>query len=167
MEMTDDLEELRQTTRTALRRLAKTVSVITTCWEGQRMAMAATAVEGLSLDPPSMLICVNKTASLAAPLLEGAAFAINLLGADHHELPGRCSAPWQGEERFAIGDWNEWGGVPVLEDSQATFLCVPDAVHPYGSHHIVIGRVLRVRSCETVSPMVFADGKFHAIGAAA
>src|ERR1700750_2798870 len=111
VETADDLEELRQATRIALRRVTKTVSVITTRWNDRRMAMAATAVEGLSLDPPSMLICINRTASLATPLQEGATFAINLLGAGHHELTRRCSAPWQGEERFAVGKWSEWDKV--------------------------------------------------------
>ena len=45
--------------RDALRRLAKAVVVITVRHDGQRYAMAATAVSELSMDPPSLLICVN------------------------------------------------------------------------------------------------------------
>ena len=54
--------------RHALRRLAKAVVVITSADASARYAMAATAVSELSFEPPSMLVCVNRTASLYPPL---------------------------------------------------------------------------------------------------
>ena len=59
--------------REGLRRLAKAVVVITCQHGGERFAMTATAVSELSMDPPSLLICVNRSASLHAPLSAKAA----------------------------------------------------------------------------------------------
>jgi len=125
------------------------------------MAMAASSVDGLSLDPPALLLCVNQGASLATPLSNGAPFAVNVLGSQHSSLPMRCCAPWRGEERFTDGRWSDWDDVPILEDAQASFLCVPDDIHSYGTHFIVIGRILKVTSSDQVAPMIFADGGLH------
>ena len=155
------MDELASRTRLALRRLAKSVGVITTRWEGQRLAMAATAFEGLSLDPPSMLVCVNRTASLAAPLAAGARFAINLLGSHHADVSARCAAPWRGEERFGIGSWStDEDAVPRLRDAQAVFGCSPDLVTDYGSHQIVIGRIEQVTTHGEPDPLLYVDGAY-------
>ena len=100
------MEDLRQ----ALRRLAKAVVVITAWHEGSRYAMAATAVSELSFDPPSLLICVNRSASLHAPLSAGAPFAVNILHHGQEHIAARCSGAIKGEERFGEGECRAWRG---------------------------------------------------------
>src|SRR3546814_9833980 len=78
-------EELAAQAKLALRRMAKSVTVITCRHEGVRYAMAATAADALSMDPPSMLVSVNRSAVLHAPLLAGAAFCINVLARTEEE----------------------------------------------------------------------------------
>ena len=85
----------------ALRRLAKAVVVITSRHETVRFAMSATAVSELSFDPPSMLVCVNRTASMYAPLAAGAPFAINILHHSQSAVAARCAGQLKGEARFA------------------------------------------------------------------
>jgi flavin reductase (DIM6/NTAB) family NADH-FMN oxidoreductase RutF len=162
------MSDIASGTQIALRRLAKSVAVITAQWDGKRYAMAATAVEGLSLEPPSLLLCVNKTASLAAPLAAGVPFAVNLLSREHSEIAGRCCAPWSGEQRFELGTWSsDDSGPPLLREAQASFVCVPDIVTSYGTHHIVIGKIIAVELNGDVDPLVYADGAYHGIAAAA
>ena len=55
-----------------LRETPKSVTIITTSNGSERFAMSATAVDSLSTEPPSLLICVNRTASLHAVLDAGA-----------------------------------------------------------------------------------------------
>lgn len=155
------MDDVAAQTKLALRRLAKSVGIITTRWQGQRLAMAATAFEGLTLDPPAMLVCVARTASLAEPLTQGARFAINLLARDHVEISARCGAPWRGEERFGLGSWSdESEEVPLLRDAQASFVCVADMITDYGSHHIVVGKIERVVINGDVDPLVYVDGTY-------
>src|SRR3546814_7831757 len=67
--------------RSGLRRLAKAVVVITAHRGDVRAAMTATAVSELSMDPPSLLICANRSASMFALLKDGADFCVNILDA--------------------------------------------------------------------------------------
>lgn len=147
--------------REGLRRLAKAVVVITCHHGGQRYAMAATAVSELSMDPPSLLICVSRSASLYAPLAEGADFCVNILHSDHQDVSLACSGKAKGEERFATGVWmRSRSGVPMLEGAQASFVCRFEQAHEYGTHVIVIGQVEEVAIAGDVSPLVYADGKY-------
>lgn len=160
-------DDVATQTKLALRRLAKSVAVITTCWQGQRYAMAATAVEGLSLDPPSMLVCLAKTASLAMPLAADAPFAINLLARHHEDISSRGAAPWQGEERFALGQWGaEPDAPPILFDAQASFRCTPASRMEYGTHLIIVGRIDAVRIAGAVDPLIYVDGRYAGVAAA-
>lgn len=147
--------------RDGLRRLAKAVVVITCRHDGQRYAMAATAVSELSMDPPSLLICVNRSASLHLPLSQGADFCVNILHSDHSEISAACSGKVRGEARFAIGNWGATlDGCPILEDAQASFFCRYEQAMSYGTHDIVIGRVEAVAIQGEVSPLVYADGRY-------
>jgi flavin reductase (DIM6/NTAB) family NADH-FMN oxidoreductase RutF len=154
--------------REGLRRLAKAVVVITCRYEGQRYAMAATAVSELSMDPPSLLICVNRTASLHLPLSQGADFCVNILHSGHSDISAACSGKVRGEARFAVGKWGETPeGCPILEEAQASFFCRYDQAMSYGTHDIVIGRVEAVFIQGEVSPLVYADGRYLNLGSPA
>ncbi|WP_129794388.1 flavin reductase family protein [Sphingosinicella sp. CPCC 101087] len=153
--------ELGAALRDGLRRLAKAVVVITSRHEGARFAMAATAVSELSMDPPSLLICVNRTASLSAPLSAGADFCVNILHSDQADLAIACSGQVKGEARFASGRWiGADAEPPWLEDAQASFACRQEQALDYGTHRIVIGRVEAVRLHGEIDPLVYVDGRY-------
>jgi len=160
-----ELSPVAQRLRQGLRRLAKAVVVITCQHEGQRFAMAATAVSELSMEPPSLLICVNRTASLYTPLSQGADFCVNILHSDHGEISALCSGKVRGEARFETGNWGSTAeGCPVLLDAQASFFCRHEKAMDYGTHHIVIGRVEDVLIDGELSPLVYADGRYLRLG---
>lgn len=151
----------------ALRRMAKSVVVITCRHEGVRYAMAATAADALSMDPPSMIVSVNKSASLHAPLAAGVGFCINILGSNHEEISRVCGGAKKGEERFDVGQWTEGAeGIPVLADAQASLVCHNEQAVSYGTHDIFIGRVLEVRHHGDVDPLVYIDGRYTTVSAA-
>lgn len=144
----------------ALRRLAKSVVVITVRHEGKRYAMAATAVDALSMDPPSLLACVNRTASIHAAMTAGTHFAINILSRDHEHVSHHCGGQTKGEARFEIGEWDDSGPVPVLSDAQAVIVCRADARFDYGTHTIFVGVAESVSVHGDVDPLVYVDGAY-------
>lgn len=147
--------------RAGLRRLAKAVVILTCVENGTRYAMAATAVSELSLDPPSMLICVNRTASLHAPLIAGADFGINILHGTHEDIAARCHGPVKGEARFAEARWIfENGDPPRLEDAQASFLCRQREQVAFGTHTIFIGEVTSCWTSAETDPLIYVDGRY-------
>ena len=147
--------------RLGLRRLGKAVVVITALHDGQRWAMTATAVSELSMDPPSLLVCVNRTASLYGPLTAGANFGVNILHADQADICQACFGATKGEERFRLGQWDSAAcGTPLLRDAQAGFVCEYQDRIEYGTHAVVIGRVQEVRLSREVDPLIYVDGRF-------
>ncbi|SDH71354.1 flavin reductase family protein [Pseudomonas panipatensis] len=145
----------------AMRRLAKSVTIITTSDGRERFAMSATAVDSLSTEPPSLLICVNKTASLHAALEGGADFCVNILGQEQEHLSHLCSGPVKGEGRFASGDWQtSAGGVPYLADAQATLLCRQDGRFSYGTHTVFIGLIQEIRHTPEITPLIYVNGTY-------
>ena len=145
----------------ALRRLAKAVVVITSRHDGQRYAMAATAVSELSFDPPSMLICVNRAASLYGPMAAGAPFAINILHHSQSDMAARCSGQIKGEARFAQGEWPETSlDIPRLGGAQASIICRNVKQIDYGTHGIFIGEVAEVIIDGIPEPLVYLDGRY-------
>jgi flavin reductase (DIM6/NTAB) family NADH-FMN oxidoreductase RutF len=161
---TTDIALVTAEFKRAMRRLAATVTIITTAdVNGNRYGMTATAVNSLAMDPPSLLICVNHTASIHAPLIGRGRFCVNVLTTEHEELVAAFSGKLKGDARFGVGDWrNEEGGLPYLADAQSNLFCDIESVIPYATHSIVVGRVVGARVEDSIRPLIFADGKLGA-----
>jgi flavin reductase len=136
--------------RDAMRRFATTVSIISCACGGCRYGMSATAVTSLSVDPPSLLVCVNKSTATHRALSRGGRFCVNILRSFHSRLSQAFSGKLKGEDRFRVGAWRKTDeGLPFLGDAQANLFCEVDRITDYGTHTIFIGRVY--------SPIVHAD----------
>jgi flavin reductase (DIM6/NTAB) family NADH-FMN oxidoreductase RutF len=147
-------------TKLALRRLASSVAVVT-CRDGQaRHAMTATAINAMSMQPPSMIVCVNRSATFHAAISSASGFAINILHRNQVEISMGCGGQARGEDRFGHGAWGEEAGVPVLTDAQARVVCAKEAKFDYGSHTIFIGRVTSIGIHGEVDPLIYVDGKY-------
>ena len=106
----------------AMRRLAASVVVVTARDGDTRYAMAASSCTSLSMEPPSLVLCVNKTASIYSVLNHGKDFCVNVLSGAHEAVSVACSGAVKGEARFATGDWRDDPdtNTPFLGDAQAS-----------------------------------------------
>lgn len=147
-----------------LRRLARSVTVISTRDQHRSYAMTATAVTELSLDPPSFLVCVNKAAAMFAPLADGANFSINVLDRQQQDISAACSGKVGSEDRFQLGNWavSRTLEIPYLADSQVSFVCRADRNLTYGTHGLFIGEVVEIHSSGVIDPLIYVDGAYHA-----
>lgn len=146
--------------RGAMRALASSVSIVSTVSAKQRFGMTATSVTSVSAAPPSLLVCVNKTASVHDPLLKSRVFCVNILHAWQGELAQTFGSK-DVANLFTHGDWfADERAVPHLSDAQANIFCDVDDVHAYGSHSIVIGKVYRTAVRRPVHPRVYQDGRY-------
>jgi flavin reductase (DIM6/NTAB) family NADH-FMN oxidoreductase RutF len=148
-----------------MRRLAATVSVVTTLENGVRYGMTATSVVSVSMEPPSLLVGINRRASIHDPLLRRGRFCVNLL-LNKHQL---CSDAFAGKltatERFDVGTWcQDDQELPFLADALANVFCMVDQTLQYGSHTIVIGRVLDARVAHPIEPLIHLDGTCQVLG---
>lgn len=148
--------------KASMRRLAATVTIITTREGDTRFGMAATAVNSVTTTPPTLLICINQSASIHAPLLASGLFCVNVLGLEHLGLVPLFSGKLVGEDRFGHGAWTEgFAGLPRLGDAQATLGCSVVSATACGSHTVVIGEVREVALSGEPRPLLYQEGGFH------
>lgn len=146
--------------RHVMRRLASAVAIITSCRDGAPSGMTATAVTSVSVDPPSLIIAINRSASIHDVIADGRRFCVNLLSRSHAELVEPFSGKSKGAERFAVGAWEEDAlGLPFLTDALASVLCEVDGALSYGSHTLFIGKVEAIRMGRAADPLVWQDGR--------
>ena len=137
---TDD-RELAEQMRLAMRRLAASVSIVTTIdAQGQHRAMTATSVTSLSLDPPALLVCVNRWAEVYSPLKHGQAFCVTILNHEQQALAEQCSRNTVAPETLTVSPWAlTAGGLAYLPEAQAALVCHNDRSIDYGTHGVFIG----------------------------
>jgi flavin reductase len=145
----------------AMRRFAATVTIVTVCPKGERSGMTATAVASVSTDPPAVLVCVNRAASIRANLEIKTPFCINILATSHAAVSAAFGGKLTGAARFSVGNWDEDPeGRVFLKDAQANLFCVVDSTLDYGTHTVVIGKVDAIRLHGAVDPLLYANGKY-------
>jgi flavin reductase (DIM6/NTAB) family NADH-FMN oxidoreductase RutF len=124
-------------------RFATGVTVVTTALGSQRAGITVNAFCSVSLDPPLVLVCIERTAHIHDLLTEAGIFAVNLL-ADGQDEIARCfavSSDRRNTEFCGCEARNVQTGAPVLRDALSYLDCVITDVFPGGDHSIVVGRV--------------------------
>lgn len=145
----------------ALRSLVRPVAVVTAEFDGTRYAMAATAFCEVSMDPPSMLVCINRGNATYAAIASGADIGLNFLADNHEEVSRRCGGGVNQEARFEVGEWLiEPAKPPRLADSCAALVLRPVQVVDQGTHAVVIGEVTDVACRTNLAPLAFHDGSY-------
>jgi flavin reductase (DIM6/NTAB) family NADH-FMN oxidoreductase RutF len=159
--------------REAMRRLAASVMIVTSRdAAGQPHGMVASSVIPVSMDPPSMLVAVNRDAGLHPVLLQSRRFCVNLLGDQQHHLLAPFSQSALRAQRFVSEDWRSaWSGdseqLPWLSGAPAVIDCAVDLATAYGTHTLFVGRVLSVQCTATtnsdITPLVWLAGQRAAL----
>lgn len=157
-------QDLARAMKDGMRRLPSGVSVVSAqTSDGKRYAMTASSVTSVSDQPASLLVCVNRETRICPVLTQGQRFAINILGKNHQEISVLCATGDQGEKRFNLGRWLlAPDRTPYLEDAEAVFECEVDLVQPYGTHNIVVGRIIAVRVASSgPAPLIYLAGNYR------
>jgi flavin reductase (DIM6/NTAB) family NADH-FMN oxidoreductase RutF len=161
MTMSGTAEELRASFKLAMRRFPAAVSVITAADQTRRHGMTATAVTSLSLDPPSLIVCINRSTLLHDVMTLGRRFCVNVLRKDQCELSAAFSGALAAEARFKLGSWlTSPEGVSYLADAQINLLCRKVAAVPYGTHTIFIGEAEDVKAQDPIEPLIYQDATY-------
>ncbi|MBV6656851.1 MAG: flavin reductase [Devosiaceae bacterium] len=153
-----------------MRALAGAVNVLTTQVGGQRYGLTATAVCSLSTTPPRLIACVNQKGRTFGALRDSGVVAVNSLDASQCDVATAFAGAGAPDvDRFETGDWLEGAvdGCPVLKGACVTFECRIAEVIEAASHGILICDVFEVNTTSASSPLVYCDGAFKRLEAAA
>lgn len=144
-----------------MRRLAAGVSLITTQQDGRRHGLIATAVTSVCADPPTLLICVNRTASIHAHLTQAGTFCVNVLSASQADVAIRFATPKDRETRFDLGRWTtRQTGAPALTGACVSFDCRTTHQMTQGTHTVLFGEIVDVWLQANAAPLTYHDGCF-------
>ncbi|AKH41393.1 flavin reductase (DIM6/NTAB) family NADH-FMN oxidoreductase RutF [Altererythrobacter atlanticus] len=162
----DRPESLSEDFRHSLRRFGNGVTIVATVdRQGQPRGLMMTAVMSLCMEPPSMLIAVNRAASALPFLLERGRFSINIIGAGEEEECARFARA-DAETRFVNHDWDcGTDNIPRYRRAAATIICDIDDARPFGSHMVIQGLVRESYYAKEIGGLVYLDGRFFNVKA--
>lgn len=151
--------------RTAMRNVPGAVSIVTTGQMPHRHGLTLTAGCSLSTEPPSVLVCVNRSAGAHDTIISSGSFCWNILDISHLNLALTFSGQdgSKGDVRFTDGFWRDLKtGSPSLIGAICSFDCRVVNAHSSGSHTIFTGEVVAQTARRGGEPLVYVDGVFAA-----
>ncbi|MDQ2890631.1 MAG: flavin reductase family protein [Gemmatimonadota bacterium] len=145
--------------RAVMGRFATGVNVVTcTDAEGAARGMTVSAFASVSLEPPLIAICIDRTASMHDTLFEGEYFAVNILASTQEAIARRFAST--GAQQFeGIGFSSGENGVPLLNDVLAYVECKRCTSTAAGDHAVIIGETLNA-SLRDARPLLYYRGGF-------
>jgi flavin reductase (DIM6/NTAB) family NADH-FMN oxidoreductase RutF/DNA-binding GntR family transcriptional regulator len=126
--------------RDVIGRFATGVTIITAVADGADFGATASAVASLSLEPPMVVVCLNRQSATARASRASGGFAVNILGEDHADLAVRFAN--RTADKFAnVVVMRGRGGEPLLADALATLECRITEEVEGGTHWVFLALV--------------------------
>ncbi len=146
----------------ALRNLAYPVCIVSNAEEGESNAITVSSMTSLSIDPASLLVCINKSANIHKTLKVDNFVYVNLLSSSQEEISTICSSSDLDVSRFDNDFWSyDENLIPFLEDSQAIIKCKIEKIVDYATHSILILSIFDVRlNSENPDPLLYCNGSY-------
>lgn len=156
----------QQLFRDAMAKMGAAVNIITTDGPGGKAGFAATAVCSVTDSPATLLICLNRTASVFDAVIENKVLCVNVLTAEHEKLSSLFGGKTPVDERFAAANWHySVTGAPVLEDALVSFDCLITNMQDVGTHRVLFCSVKAIHENEAEKALVYYKRAYHHLGA--
>jgi len=137
--------------------VAVTVTVVTAYADGEPIGITVTAFASVSVEPPIVLVCIDKVASSLPAYLDADGFTVNFLPASASSVSTLFAT--KGSDRFAEVDWRHpsvRAAGPVLDIAYGAFECTTIERLEMGDHWVIFGRVdAGGRTDDTATPLVY------------
>lgn len=134
--------------------------VATVTHDGAPRALTASAVASVSLEPPLVLACVERSADTHDAIRHARVFSINVLPQSGERLARRFAGDETAEKFTGIAYRSEVTGSPILEDALAWVDCTLYDVYDGGDHGIFVGTVVAGFAREG-EPLVYYRSGYH------
>lgn len=141
------------TFKLAMSHFASGVTVVTTEHEGRQYGLTVASFASLSLHPPLVLVCIEKSVKSHDAIAAAGKFGVSILDRGQAEVSGRFAS--KTEDKFAgVGVVAGEGGVPLIAGAICMLSCRVQAQLPGGDHSIFVGEVVAAQTSEGV-PLVY------------
>ena len=139
------------------------VSIVSTQKDGNKFAITVLSVTSVSIEPPSLLLCINKESSFAGVLLDGGLLNINFLNPKQKGIASICSSREKVKERFSNDQWSiDRNGNPYLRQSESVAFCKVASIFNSHTHLIVIAELqsIIVSDTDNPNPLLYRNGDY-------
>lgn len=147
-----------ETFRSAMRRTANSVCVVTTDGPRGRAGLTVSSMVSVSGEPPMLLVCINRRSAVHDVVRDNAQFVVNVLGDSQQQIADNFAGRGDKRYDFADGAWIP-GGMPMLRHAAARFRCVLELQIPAGSHSVFIGRIMAADAGQA-TPLLYSDRSY-------
>ncbi len=150
--------------RKVMGQFATGVTVVTIQDENKVHGMTANSFTSVSLDPPLILVSIDKRARAHEMVERTGSFGVTILGESQQEVSHHFAGkPDEKVEAALEFDW--FGNVPVLREGLARFSCRLWATYDGGDHTLFVGLVeTMVREESAAEPLLYFQGNYRRIG---
>jgi len=138
-----------------------TGGTIVTARDGDRIhGMTVSAFTEVSLEPPLVLVCADKSSNTHPVIASGKVFAVNILAREQAELSTKFASKQHEAERFDDLDYEAGAtGAPILAGCVANLDCRVVASHDHGDHVVYVGEVVELRRSGR-EPLLYGAGTY-------
>lgn len=168
MSMTFSPPDAVEGLKAAMRHFPSGVTVVTAGRGAARRGITATAFTSVTMEPPTILVCINRNGEAHRAIAEAGHFCVNILREDATEMAQSFAGMTarRGADQFEGFDWCETpGGAPALAKAKAVIRCELCESRDAGSHTIFIAHVAGVTVDPDSAPLLHFDRAFHRLGA--
>jgi flavin reductase (DIM6/NTAB) family NADH-FMN oxidoreductase RutF len=140
MQRTNDPPVLPSVFKDVMANVCTPVSIVTALAGERPHGTTVSALAALSLNPPMVLVALDRQSDLLAIIRRSRKFGVNILGSGHRDLALRFAT--KGRRKFEGVPWATDTGVPRITDAPGWLACSLDELVPGGDHVIALGTVM-------------------------
>lgn len=148
--------------KSAMRLVSGGVAVVTAGVGEERTGATVTSATALSVDPPTMIVNINRSSSTWPIIQRYGHFCVNILTAEQQAVADRFAGKdgLKGPDRYDGAEWHTLAsGASVLRGALAAIDCEVDEIIERHSHAILLGRVVSIVAGEGQS-LIYNNGKY-------
>lgn len=149
--------------RNALGAVCTPVAVVTSALDGRPHGTTVSAFCSLSLDPPLVLVSLDRGSDLLAMIRDAGVYGINVLEHDQQDLATSFAS--KGADGFDTVTWELDHGLPKIEGVGSWLACSLHELIEGGDHVIAIGRV-EAADHAPVQPLLYQQRTFGTLASA-
>ena len=143
--------------KNAMSHFASGVTIVTTEHEGKSFGMTVASFASLSLHPPLVLVCIEKSVKTHDAIAGSGKFGVSILSSTQQEVSSRFAS--RAEDKFSgVAVRRGKLGLPLIAGALTTVECSVENSLPGGDHTIFIGKVVDAQTSEGAPLVYFRSG---------
>jgi flavin reductase (NADH) len=146
-----------------MRRIAYPVCILSACVNGKKLAITVSSVTSVSIEPPTLLVCINNASSMAKAVCKESRLNVNFLNATQRTLSDICADKTKADMRFSSNEWlYDSSGTPYIDQCEMVAFCEVDNIVIQSTHTVAFLTVTKanVSQISQSAPLIYHNGSY-------